>query len=1583
MAREIAHGEISITLDIERLGNDLRAAEAQVARSLGNIDRMKAEADITADTKNLRRQVQEARSNLKRLQAEKADPKIGLDTKALTADIKKVQAQIQRLEAKKIKLDLDVREIDEAYAATKKLAAEEDKLYTMRGRQHMLARKQFNDDMLYAGKLQMEARKREAAEARAAEKLQTDRRRALADQQRAIDMDRNRAVQVEDLKLRYIRLHDEIERGSKLKMFDFLGDETARTKFAKTEAEITRVREQLVELGHSDKDFHRLGRASDSAGTRLRKMASSLGSVRLQMGFMSATLRQTAIGFTALGPVIFGLLGQIVSLVGVLGTGLTGALAVASAGAAGFGLSALGIGLIMKPLIGDLQDAMKASEAYGDAVRKYGRGSTQAQTAQEKLNKTLGDVGPEARKAFQSLGQMSDRWNKLTSGARPVFFETMASGIEAANKLIPTFAQESVRAFRAAGNETKKWFSMFSSPEATAGITRLMGNFTSALPGLANGLRSVFAGFSRAAVSASTLLPQLTAGFSTWGRNLERSIGSGAGLDARISRLVSHMREIGRFAQSSGAMLAAFFSSGANEGANLLSTLTSIFDRWTAWMHTAQGQNSLTEFFSQANSIGSQFVGTLARMGVALFEFSAAFAPLSTGFIAVISGVSGLVSALMGLGAARSIITGIGGALAGAFVAGKLIAAVTAIRAIGTALMGLRTAATAAALAGMLNPIVALGAVAGGVVALLMSLSGGADAAASSMDRLSAASSAAQGSMNSLAGIEAGMASAGVQLVAAKAAQAGAQTAYNKAVAKFGADSKQAQAAERALAQAMVTTDQARQQSNRTQKQYRGEVNTTNRKLAEEYNAQQKTVDSLKAKVAEESKYPTRARQYQEAVDDLAIAEKALADIHKKAVTYNQRAAQTELNAARARGGQARIVENIGAAWKRVRDVLPDAAEKPIINAVDPRDAARAIKLSDSLLKMGKGGAARKILLNTSDIDAALAKLRKLKAETTKSEKKKVNVDANTDPARNKIRTLNSGLKGRPAKVDVEANTKKATADIGKVSKKKGSAKVNVTADASQANTTINRISNRKISPKRVQISANAGQANTAIKRVDGAKIAPKKFSITANTDDADSANKKIQGFKDKTVHVKTQADTSGAQNAQDAINAIPANTNKYVTIIERKVKGAAQGTSPSDQPVSNATRSAGPRVSATDRRNAGTAAQANVSRKRAGLFKRPTLLVGEEREDEYVIATNPSHRAANEGYLRDAAARFGYSLAPIQMAAKGYKPLKFNAGRGTSTRIASIAQKFPRYDFLQGEISRWGDTATGRETRRAQDIEIDGTSSIGVDDILGAYQSQMGAYKSLRSWLLKQVKRMSGRSTGKGGTMAKERKFGRQADRLKNKLGKQRKKLRGTKDDKKRKAVEKDIAKTERALTKATSKRDTFRNKTRDANTMAGQFSRELNQSLPGQMYSLDTTIDRWKAIRDGKLPDPSESGGSGGSSTPMGVQLAALDQARYDAFNQFAGNVGAPFGSIPGGALGGTTPPGLVGASAPSGGILTPNFYRAKAGGSAAAGTPTTTAAPTGGGQTIVNQEINISEPPPDPHSFSKQLGWEAGLV
>ena len=1598
MTRDIAHGRVVIDIDVDRAMAELEAAKGQIRKTLSDVDRMDAEASVSIDKKALRRDIAEIKAEIKALEADKIELDAVLHKEArrdLDRQIKKLKSDLADHQAVEILVKVDDAELKDLEKAEKKLAAT---------RKRNAA--EFESSMMREGRLHMEAIKR-----RDREMTQEGQLHLLA-RRRAVDT-RKQAVEVEKLRASYAKLYAETQRAEKSALF---GDPKAVNAHRRLLADLDLHREKITQLGGAYKDLEdsRTLRSFDTheSSKSVGNMIRSLASVRLQMGFFSATLRQAATGFTLLGPVIFGVAGQIAALVGVLGTGLAGALAVSTAGAIGFAGAALGVGLIIKPMIGDLMDAKKASDAYGDAVRKYGKDSTQAQTAQEKLNKTLGDIGPEAREGFKELGQMSDKWSKLTQGNRKPFFETMGKGIKLASSYLPMFARESNKTFKAASDAAEDWIGMFDAPEARVGLQNMLSNFRGAIPGLNAGFMSIGKTIGKIGSSASRWLKPLSEGFSDWADNMFNSLDKNGGLDGKIDRIVGHMRQIGQFAQSAGSMLATFFNAGANEGATLLQTLTSISDRWKAWMQTSAGQQGLADFFRQANQIGSQFVATLATIGVALFEFSTAFAPLSQGFVSVISGITQVVAALMSLEGARTVVTMIGGALAGAFVASKFMAAYQAITMLVSGLRALGTANAAASLASMTNPILALAAAAGAAAALIMTMGGSATSAEQSLQNLQSMADSTKESITSLNQINMDMISGSLSLASANLAVAEAQRNHNRAIQQYGKGSLEARRAALGVRQAQQYAAEAQDQYSASLDKQGNKAEAIFSRQNQLYLDQQGNVNSLRQslEVLDRKRRASGATQrdqelYASKLREVMDAEQKLARMRVLADKANNAIFQSDLMRLRSQEKAVGVVKGLGEAWKEIKTITSgidfrgqDAIAGIFKNA--PKQASAVVRQVHAAVQKGLGSKANQILINPKLNDNQV--LNQLRQLTSKVRGKAlVEASVKTDKADRQIKQLGQG---KTATINAKANTKQAQRDMSKLSGKQLVNRITIRANNNEAMSKLNAVQRYNLRRKLVNMGANDGAARAAIRIINSQKLTDKKLKFLAETAAAERGNQKVQGFKDKDLKLNASWEGAGdVAAANAAIASIPPSKTTTLTTVHKDVyqsSGRASGGFHSF--ASGGVKSPMP---AQEKRYAASADRADRRQARPGIYKRPTLLVGEENRKEYVISTNDSYRGVNEGYLRAAANEFGYDLAPMEMAAggkgKGYKPLKPMTGHKPKKGYGQ-AKRFPRYDYLSGKVSYWDDRGSNLETKRSLMLEAGETTGVpSIDSILQSHMNEKKALENLRDWIRSTISNMQ-KKTGLGkafGSSDRERKWGNEVIKLKRKIRRKRgtrpkdapdgwsqekKKVRATAQ----RTWDKELQDLQDDLTKAQNKRDTARNKTRDLNSEMGRFKRELEQQMPGQFATLQNDIDRWKYIKDGKIDDPTKpTDSSGGSdSTPMGVQLGQLDAARYENFRQFGSNIaalgpGAVSGGVPGG------PSGYAASGA------APSAYKSAAGGSAGAyaalsGQPAAAraaqagAASAGGGKTIT-QNITIAEPPPDPHSFTRQLGWEAAAM
>lgn len=666
--------DVTVGVDTAAAEEGLRRLSTQFHREINSIDRSKAEAKVGADTTKLDKKIVEAKRKLDDLSKRKADPNVQLDTKRFEGEVKKVQMRLKELSLQKAEIRVESAQLRNA---NKEAAL---------------------------------SVKRQEAMAKQTEKLDRAKQKMEQTTRREIVQNRRASIQVLKLREDFAKLSAEEDR---------LANKTGRPggilrspgenrRLELVRARLRGVREEVHELGGTVDD---IDPDMERHGSLLGRWAKSLSEVRLHLGFFSANLKQLGAVLVLLGPPLTGVLGAATSLVGVIGTSLAGALAVGVAGFAGFALSAGGVAAVLVPLVSELKAATTASKAYNDAVLKYGKGSDEARTANEKFRQTLAGIDPEARRTIRNFGSLKDRWKELTKEAREPIFDSAAEGMRTVESLMPMFARETTATTKVVANGWDEAMQALRSGGAKSGIQTIMENFRQSLPPIFDGLGHISSLLGRISVSASKFLPSLGVGFNDWAAGLDHAVGRGTELDEKVGRLIDHMRMLGHFMQATGRLGVSLFDASADSGAGLLKTLTDLFNKWADWMQTVEGQRSLKKFFAESADESRALFAMLGRLTEFFFQMSRAVAPISDAFVGMLRTVGDVVAAMSDIPVLNSALATTGKVLAVLWAVNRVRAFATAVRGAAAAL-GLMTAAEGAAAASG-----AAGAAAGGAAA--------------------------------------------------------------------------------------------------------------------------------------------------------------------------------------------------------------------------------------------------------------------------------------------------------------------------------------------------------------------------------------------------------------------------------------------------------------------------------------------------------------------------------------------------------------------------------------------------------------------------------------------------------------------------------------------------------------------------------------------------------------------------------------------------------------------------------------------------------------------------------------------------
>lgn len=1315
---------------------------ADAERAMAAIGRQRAQAEVDAKTTGFDRKIDDVKRKIAQLDGTTANPNVDIDSAEAKAELALLKAELKKLGSEKATLRVDAKELRDA-----------NKLRDISAKKQAAMSKAYLDE---GRAIDRATKARERAEAVATRQAASEERaiRKMAQlQSRAAEEDIERTGRLARARRDYGKVLGELQRlenktGRPGGLFR-TGAESRDLEVARTKAEA--LAREVEKLGGSISDIDPdLERNQGLLG----RWGSSLSKVRVQMGFFSATAAQMAKGIFALGPLLTGLGGGLISIVGVLGSGIAGAGAVGAAGLAGFIGAAAGVIGVVHPLVKQFEEASKASEKVAKAEKEYGKNSTQAKTATEKFNKIMANTSPAAKAAVRDYGNLKDRWKELTAAARPAVFEAFGQGLRTVQALLPGFAKQSVDTTKTAAHAWDGWMKSLRSPEAKQLLNTVLSNFRSSIPGVADGLASLSAAFGRIAAAASKTLPSLSKGFADWANKVEAAVGGGDALDKKISNMVSNMKDLGHLTSDTGSLLLHIFGASSKSGDDLVNSLDDVIQRWDKWASSTQGKASLKNFFGEAREETEQFFSALSPLTRLLFAMSRAFAPITSGALKVVSAVGNMVTELTKIPGLKVGLEAVGGVLASMWAVGKIRMFAGAIGDAAGALRGLFAAEGA-----------------GGGLSALLGLGGGARAAAgaAALERegeavigvgtAAATTGESVGLFSALLAPEVLVPAAGLAALvvlattlegpksgfeeAGEAARdagknfhtavtgfvqdgakysktlnkeatinAQAKTAREQLVAaqkKYGVVSKEALAAQERLnnveKKQTVTAYQAGRQRTQSVNQAKAAASAAN----EEVRAREKQIHAAK----EANQSIARGENLNTAFGNPHEAEQVAFAVHKLTLARKEAAqAAAQMTIAniplqRQQKEMLPLTQQTVQGLKHLSQTIGAAATRKIGNFVKPQDVAEITKLGNKLEKLGRGQQVKQIAVKSSGAEQTTAKLKQLQRQTAKVEgaRATVKVNANDTGAQRTLKAVSresQRLAGTKATVRILANSDNAEqainrlvghlhAVINKSYKAELKAEDKSGAAAASFHHNLERPATQKYEAKLTAVDRASNVAKQAESAAKRAANGQYQAKLTA----VNQAQGVIQG-------------AIAELNAYDGRTATSTITTRHVTVNESRggkymggrssyTMAFAAGGIPTDAEIERA-RVQAERSTMRD----GT---------RGARVTRPTMLVGEQapRYNEYVITENPAYRSNNERYLEEAANGMGMSVASYKRGRGGNKRHKRDGGQKQDNHEDLYPKKNPppeqHKEHRIVKVTRWGPVQT--INRNEQDIQV------------------------------------------------------------------------------------------------------------------------------------------------------------------------------------------------------------------------------------------------------------------------------------
>lgn len=396
-----------------------------------------------------------------------------------------------------------------------------------------------------------------------------------------------------------------------------------------------RFKKDMDQAGDSVEDFgdkaEKSGKKTGVFRKETDKLQDSLKGVRVNIGPFSMGIK-TMIGLAATGaPILASLAGSIISIGASAGAAVAGGGIVAGAGLTAMLAGMSGMFIITKQASEGLKDIKTAQDAYNLALAQHGRWSTEALRAQEKLNAVVEVSGGRAAlKAVRAWDRLGASFAKATKPARAAMFAIANNGIEAATRLLPTFASQTNKNAAVIRKSLSGAFSALSGPEMEKNIRVFSRMFRSMMPSLSSGGTDFIIGLMRVFRAAGPAVIQFSKGFASVGASFRSWSSNGKDVNRTVSMLVGHFRSWWNLLKSVGSLTSTVFKLSQREGKGLVDSLTGVINGFNDWLKSAEGQEKGLRFFKQSAEALKSMGRALTPVMKAIGQLSAALLPALT-----------------------------------------------------------------------------------------------------------------------------------------------------------------------------------------------------------------------------------------------------------------------------------------------------------------------------------------------------------------------------------------------------------------------------------------------------------------------------------------------------------------------------------------------------------------------------------------------------------------------------------------------------------------------------------------------------------------------------------------------------------------------------------------------------------------------------------------------------------------------------------------------------------------------------------------------------------------------------------------
>lgn len=380
---------------------------------------------------------------------------------------------------------------------------------------------------------------------------------------------------------------------------------------------------EIREIGEAAREAQT---GADGLGGALGYLAKNGATVAGRTRIFGFAIGTVLTVLVALIPVIVGVGGAVVALVGSLASATVGAALLAGAFGGVLAVALGSLGLVMFDFMKNFAAVNERFNTWRNAVESFGRSSTQAQTAFARLQGVIANSGgPAVYKAVYAWYRLR---NAFTDAMAPAteklmgfftdLFETLEKAMPTLARLVGWFTDGILPVFRA-------WAKMLLGGPVQSRLALIALAFQKIAGPLGQGAANIFRGILNLITRMIPFLGETSDGFlSLTERFLEWT------RTARLSPFISSLEDWWGLLKAIGGLLITVLGGGAEEGDSLVRSLTAVIQRWDRILEAPGGRAGMIKFFHDAIAMTSAFSKFLATVTTVLFRFGRALLPIYT-----------------------------------------------------------------------------------------------------------------------------------------------------------------------------------------------------------------------------------------------------------------------------------------------------------------------------------------------------------------------------------------------------------------------------------------------------------------------------------------------------------------------------------------------------------------------------------------------------------------------------------------------------------------------------------------------------------------------------------------------------------------------------------------------------------------------------------------------------------------------------------------------------------------------------------------------------------------------------------------